>query len=220
MDIGKSFSYVFEDQQWLRKVLIGGVINLIPIVGFAAIGYSLEQTRRVYEGRELPLPEWDAFGDYFRKGLVAFVGWFIYSLPLLVIACCAYLPLITADQRGRSPFGDLATPVLLCGACLVLLYTLFLIVILPAVTTKYALTEQLGSFFQIGAAWQMVQTNIGGYVMAVVVYLITYIIALTVGGIVCIGGAWTGFWASLVGAHLFGNFAKGAPVAPPVPATV
>ena len=89
MDIGKSFSYVFEDQQWHQKVLIGGIISLIPIVNFAATGYFLEQTKRVTEARELPLPEWDNFGGYFMKGLMTFVATFVYSLPAILIYCYA-----------------------------------------------------------------------------------------------------------------------------------
>jgi len=46
MDIGKTFTYVFEDEDWVKKVLIGGVINLIPIVGFFfTAGYMLEMGR-------------------------------------------------------------------------------------------------------------------------------------------------------------------------------
>ena len=32
MDIGKAFSYVFEDEGWISKVLIGGLLIWIPIV--------------------------------------------------------------------------------------------------------------------------------------------------------------------------------------------
>lgn len=231
MDIGKSFSYVFEDQQWLRKVLIGGVINLIPIVNFAATGYWLEETRRVYEGRELPLPEWDNFGGYFMKGLVSFVATLIYSIPAILVYCCAFLvlPMVTGGTTdgGRRPSGgggpieSIATIAFACAGCLIALYVIALILFLPALFVRYALTEQFGAFFQFGPAWQLIQTNVGGYVMAVVVFIIAATIAGIVGSIACgIGAAFTGFWASLVGAYLFGNFAKGAPVAPPVPATV
>ncbi len=38
MDIGKSFTYMFEEDKWVEKVLIGGLLCLIPIVNFFAIG--------------------------------------------------------------------------------------------------------------------------------------------------------------------------------------
>lgn len=230
MDIGKSFSYVFEDQQWLKKVLIGGIINLIPIVNFAATGYWLEETKRVYEGRDLPLPEWDNFGGYFMKGLVTVVATLIYSIPAILVYCCAFLilPLVSGGttsggQRsgGGGTLESIAGIAFACAGCLIALYALALLFYLPAVFVRYATTEQFGTFFQFGPAWQLIQTNIGGYVLAVVVFLIAAIIASIVGGIACgIGAAFTGFWASLVGAYLFGNFAKGAPMATQVPATM
>ena len=51
MDIGRSFTYMFEDQDWLKKILIGGVVNLIPIVNLAATGYFIEAIKNTAEGQ-------------------------------------------------------------------------------------------------------------------------------------------------------------------------
>ncbi len=226
MDIGRSFSYVFEDQEWLKKVLIGGIVNLIPIVNFAATGYFVEQTKRTYEGRELPLPEWDNFGGYFVKGLMTLVAGLIYSIPALVIYCCVMVvpSMLGAGASGSSSSSNSAGPLAgvvgilaFCGVCLMLLYGLVVLFFFPALLTRYALTDQFGAFFQFGPAWQLIQTNIGSYVIAVVVYVVASMIASFVGSIACvIGVAWTSFWAYLVFAYLFGSFARGtaAPVAP------
>ena len=34
MDIGKAFSFVFEDERWVSKVLLGGLFMIIPIVNY------------------------------------------------------------------------------------------------------------------------------------------------------------------------------------------
>ncbi len=228
MDIGKSFSYVFEDPNWVKKVLIGGVINLIPIVNFAATGYGVEELKRTYDGSELPLPEWDSFGGYFVKGLMTFVAGFIYSLPALLIYCCVLfvLPAVglggsSTSGRGSSGGGQLeglAGIAFACAACLIVLYAIVVLFMFPALLARYAITGQFGTFFQFGPAWQLIQTNTGGYVLAVVVWILANLIAGLVGGIACgLGAAWTGFWASLVGASLFGNFARGGAVAQPAP---
>ena len=226
MDIGRSFAYVFEDQQWLKKVLIGGVINLIPIVNFAATGYWLEQTKRVIDGRDLPLPEWDNFGGYFMKGLMTFVATFVYSLPVIVIYCCIafVVPLLvgagSSGSGSRSqpgPLAALAAPLSICLGCLILLYVLALLVFVPALIIRYVTTDQFGAFFQFGPAWQLINTNIGNYAIAVLVFIIAAMVAGLVGSIACgIGAAFTGFWSYLVGAFLFGSFARGAgaPAAP------
>ncbi len=223
MDIGRSFSYVFEDQNWLKKVLIGGIINLIPIVNFAATGYWLEQTRRVSNDQVLPLPEWDNFGGYFMKGLMAFVAGFVYSLPAILIYCCiAFVPAMLTGAGGSNgrggdtgPMAAIAGPLAICGACLLLLYLVVLLVFVPALFIRYALTDQFGVLFQFGPAWQLINTNVGSYVTALVVFVIAGAIASTIGSIACvIGAAFTSFWASLVGAFLFGSFARGVAAAP------
>jgi len=65
MDVGKAFGYVFEDKNWLIKLLIGGILLFIPVVNFIPIGYALTALRNVAEGKESPLPEWDDWGGYF-----------------------------------------------------------------------------------------------------------------------------------------------------------
>ena len=85
MDIGRSFTYMFEDQDWIKKILIGGVVSLVPVVNFAALGYFIEALKNTVEGRELPLPEWDDFGGKFMKGLMAGIASFLYMLPIMIV---------------------------------------------------------------------------------------------------------------------------------------
>ena len=122
MDIGRAFSYFTEDADWVKKVLIGGVVNLIPIVNFAATGYWLSQTKNVYEGREVPLPEWSDFGGFFMKGLMAAIAGFVYSLPAILIYCCAFI--VPTLMSGGTSTGDQsgATGGALAGAASIILF--------------------------------------------------------------------------------------------------
>jgi hypothetical protein len=221
MDIGKAFSYFTEDKDWIKKVLIGGLINIVPIVNFASTGYGLVQTKKVFDGNDLPLPEWDNFGAYFMKGLMAFVGQIVYGVPVIVLYCCAFiLPtvVLTAGANGRSgepgPLAALSGPLFFCGICLIVLYVLALLVFIPALFIRYALTDQFGVFFQIGPAWKLINSNLGSYFTAVLLFVVAFMVAGFVGGLLCgLGTPFGIFWASLVGAYLFGNFAKSAPQA-------
>lgn len=49
MDFGRAISYIRQDPSWLIKVLLGSIITIVPLLNFAALGYSLDVTRNVYE---------------------------------------------------------------------------------------------------------------------------------------------------------------------------
>ena len=86
MDIGKAFSFVFEDEEWVGKVLIGGLISLIPLIGqLAVLGYALKVAQNVAQGNPRPLPRWNEFGDHLMRGLYDFVIRLVYALPVVVL---------------------------------------------------------------------------------------------------------------------------------------
>jgi len=47
MNIGKSFSFMFEDKQWVSKLGLGALITFIPILNFAWTGYMVGVIRNV-----------------------------------------------------------------------------------------------------------------------------------------------------------------------------
>ena len=95
MDIGRSFTFVFEDEDWLKKVLIGGGLSIIPVVGqLFTIGYGLEVARRVAKGDPQPLPEWGDWGGLLKDGFMAMVIGIVWMLPIIVVSSCAWIPAI------------------------------------------------------------------------------------------------------------------------------
>ena len=62
MDINKSFSFAFEDNQWVSKFSMGALITLIPILNFAWTGYMVQLMRNVMNNVTEPLPTWDDLG--------------------------------------------------------------------------------------------------------------------------------------------------------------
>jgi uncharacterized membrane protein len=71
MDFGLAFSYPFQDQDWLKKLGIAGLLMIIPVFGWLVVaGWAIEITRRVIR-HDMPLllPDWNDFGKYIVDGL-------------------------------------------------------------------------------------------------------------------------------------------------------
>ena len=157
MDIGRSFTYMFEDQDWIKKILIGGVLLFIPIVNFVVIGYFIEALKNTAEGRELPLPEWDDFGGKFMKGLMVLVIGLVYSIPAIVLWCCTFglLPLIGDNETVATMMGLVTS----CGGCLVFVWAIVVAVVCPAALIRYSVTGEFMSAFQFGELFSFIKSN-------------------------------------------------------------
>lgn len=206
MDIGKSIGYVFEDEKWGSKVLLGGIINLIPIVNLAVTGYAVRALKNVANGWDRPLPEWDDFGGYFVKGLLVHIGVLIYSLPLILLNL-GMIPLgLFQDQRG---VGEALVLVSMGMACLQVLYGLVIGLWVPAAIANYSLSGEFGAFFQFGQIWKLISGNLGDYIIMLIVTWVVSMVAGLVGLVLCIIGlTFTMFVYYLIGAHMLGQIAR------------
>jgi hypothetical protein len=210
MDIGASLGFFTRDEKWLTKVLIGGIVSLIPIVNFAVLGYALAVLKNVAEGQDVPLPDWSDFGNLFVKGLMGFVGIFLWLLPGVILYCCAFIlgGALGSVSRDLQALGGL---VVSCVMCLYLLWALLVAIAAPAALTRFVLTGyQLGSFVQFGNVFRYMTGNLSNYIIALIVSLVANWLA-AFGIILCvIGVIFTYFWSILVFGHLFGQVARQA----------
>lgn len=212
MDFGKAFSYVFEDPDWLKKVGLGGVISLVPILNFAAAGYGLEVARRVINNDARPLPEWDNIGDKLVKGLLVAVIQFVYFLPMLLFVCIMQVAQAvvlgatsSSSSSSDSTAATLVTVILACFGCLAFLYALFAGLVLPAAIGNYVAKGQFSAAFRFGEVWGLVQKNLGLYVMVLIITIVAGLVA-GLGTIACIiGVVFTAFYAVLIMYHAYGQ---------------
>jgi len=212
MDFGKAFSYVSEDSDWLKKIGLGGVIAIVPILNFAVAGYSLEVSRRVINNEPRPLPEWDDIGGKLVKGfLVAVIG-LVYGLPNILLSCvsqaAAQAPQLLSSGSSQAPDQTILTIVMVvtaCFGCLSFLYGVFMALVLPAAIGNYAAKGQLSAAFRFGEVLRLVQKNIGTYLMVLLISIAAGIVA-ALGLIACvIGVIFTAFYSQLVMGHAIGQ---------------
>ncbi|HVG23567.1 MAG TPA: DUF4013 domain-containing protein [Thermoanaerobaculia bacterium] len=205
-DFAKPFTFVFDDPEWLQRILIGGLFYLAGflIVGwFFILGYMAKLMRNVIAGMPRPLPDWENLGDYFNEGLRLFGVAFCYVLPLIVLGIGMMFPAMIADaidNEGVRTMGGLITG---CVACLFVPLTLAVTFFMPASLLFAAVERRFGAAFELRRIWPFIKQNIGNYVLAILVYLI----ARMIGGVgiflLCIGVVFTGFWSFLITAHAF-----------------
>lgn len=204
MEIGKAFTYIFDDESWITKILIGGILGIIPIVNFAVFGYMVETIRNVAQGMERPLPEWSGFGEKFVKGLMVFIIGIIYTIPIWLIMCCFWAATSAVGVAGGNQ-ENLLTLLSIVQGCLTLPYGLIIAILSPAILVSYAVTGELGSAFRFGEIFGLITGNLGNYIIAILLSWLAGLIA-SLGVIACgVGMLFTGFWASLVVAHLYGQ---------------
>jgi hypothetical protein len=203
LDIGRSFTYMFEDESWIMKIVIGAILSLIPIVNFMMLGYVLEALKRSVDDMDVPLPEWDDFGGKFMKGLMVFVILLVYSIPAIVVWCCSFglLPLV----GDNDTLGTLLSLASTCAGCLVFIWAIVVAVVWPAGVIRYAVTEEFMSAFQFGELFSFISANIANYLVAIVLWMVASFVA-GFGVIACfVGVFFTSFWSWLVMAHLLGQ---------------
>ncbi len=209
MDIGKAFTYVFDDEEWITKVLIGGIVAAIPILNLVAVGYGLRVLRNTAHGEERPLPKWDDWGGDFVRGLMIALAGIIYALPAILLGILGTIVSVITSNSYGDPSG--VGVICLVGIqCLGVLWGILVALWLPAATIHYTESEDFGAFFHLAEIWTLISNNLSAYGMAI----LTTIIASIIGGlglIVCIiGMIFTSFYGTLVTMHAYGQVAAQA----------
>lgn len=231
MDIQKSFTFPLEDEKWTNKVLVGAVISAVPILGMAASGYGLDVIKNVVEDESRPLPTWDDIGAIFMRGLIYTIGVIVYFLPLLILGCLFAViggglgAAVGDSQSAQDSVGALLGGAGLLFGCLGLLYTLAVLVVLPAATVRFALSSKLSDMFKFSVLLEDIRRNVSGYLTVVLVIIVAGIVlgavvSLVTGVLAFIPicgwiAAWlisagASFYVQLAASHLWGQFYRGA----------
>ena len=204
MNYSRAFSYVFEDKNWLSKLLIAGLISLIPIIGqFYLLGWMVEIIRRVRAGRTDILPT-THFAYFLTLGLKAFVVCLIYSLPLIFVTG------IVSVVRGNSSYeGSSVTIVVTNYGFLGSMISLLVQIAVAFFSTygfiKLAETDQIGACLNIKDGFNTIKENLTAFIIVELLSLLAGIIS-SAGLILCfIGIIFTMPYGTAITGHLLGQ---------------
>lgn len=177
---GEAFSYAFRDPQWASKLLVQGLITLIPIIGWiATMGWLLETMDNLKQGRQELAP----YGFHLSRGFQLFV-------PALVWGLVVYIPywilgLIGGIANGSDPSGSSAIGVIftiLAGLWILVAGLLFAFIYIPLLVNVSRGGMSAG--FQIGELFSTAFGNFGTALLAFVLVLVANFIG-GIGEIVC-----------------------------------
>jgi hypothetical protein len=208
MEFGKAFSYPFADSDWVKKIGIGALLLLIPLLGSMWIsGWMLEITKRVIRQDPEPLADWDDFGGYLVRGFQVFIIGLVYALPIILLQAC--LQTVIFALGDSSTAGDevtyAITAISVCVGCVVFLYAILLALMVPAALGNFADKEKFGAAFRFGEVWGLVRAAPGAYILAALGTMLAGFVGL-LGLILCaIGVVLTTAYANSVIGHFYGQ---------------
>jgi hypothetical protein len=222
VDFGRSFTFVTEDPEWVKKVLIGGAFTLacVLLVGVPfVLGYFSRTLRNVVAGEARPLPDWEDLGGIFNEGLRLTAVYLLYTLGVVAIlaalGCGLMLPVMALSGGGADPAEALSV---LGGLGIVALYGLVMVVslalavYLPAALARAALRGTVGDGFAWREVLGFIRANLGNYLLALVVYLVASFVSQFGVLLCCVGVFPAAFWGYLTLASALGQAIRLSPV--------
>lgn len=205
MRFADGFTYVFQDSNWFKKLIIPGLIGvLIPIIGqMVLIGWTLKVTLNIIHNAPNPLPDLD-FGGDLGRGFKAAVVAFVYSLPMLIF----YIPILVISAISGNGNDNSMVVLALASTCfglLMMLYGIAMAFILPAAYARVAVNDSIGAGLSFSKVFAMVKKAPMAYLLVLVGTIASSFIS-SLGSIACVVGVLlTVPYAAAILGHLYGQ---------------
>ena len=221
-DFAGGLRFVFDDPDWIKKILIGGLFSLLGmlLIGFVFVaGYVLRLTQRKAQGEPRPLPDWNDLGGIFSDGLKAVAVYLGHMMVILLpVGAIAVMLIMVASLSSNSHGRGSDAAAGLMGLGIVGLYaiigigSLLLAIYIPAPMLRLALGASVGSAFDPRENLALIRRNIGNYALALVLYLLVSFLSQFGVLLCCVGAFPVSFWAMCVLGWSMGEVARHDPL--------
>jgi hypothetical protein len=211
MDFETNFKKPFTD---VKKLLIGILLSIVPVVNFLAVGYMLETARKTMK-KDSSLPEWEGWGDLFVKGLLSVVIEAIYFIPAAIVGLIFMWPLMAKAMpmmvAGQIPnMGQMMSNIgsAIFGLGLAGLLALFAAYAAPSAIFHF-LNGSFADAFKFGSVLKKAFS--GTYLMAWTLFILySMVLGSVLGYVPYIGGAAATFIAGITGFSLIAEAFSGS----------
>lgn len=204
--LGEALAFPRQNDDWVRNVLIGGVLVVVSFLFFPVLlvyGYLARVLRASSNGVETA-PEFDEWGDLFLEGAKLFGVALVYMLVPVVVAVflAAFVGVLTVDlESGGGSAGVLG---ILAGLVILVVWVLA-IYLLPAGMANMARERSFGAAFDSN-----VLRTAGGsadYFVAVLVAMVVGVVLGVVAALltVVLVGVFVSFYVQVVVFYLLGR---------------
>jgi uncharacterized protein DUF4013 len=213
--ITDAFAWPARDSDWLAKLLVIGLILLIPIVGsINSLGWMLASLDRLRAGDEKLAP---ANLRYIGRGFPLFVVELVYVLVIAAIAAAVYVPaLIVASNQSNGSANpaliSLAIALSLLAFSVATLGSLALNFVMPSIVLA---TDRggIGAGLRAGVVLRHARANIANTLIAGLMLIAAGFIG-SLGLVACgIGVLFTTAYALAMQAWVVRSFEIGSPAA-------
>ncbi len=142
---GRAFTFAFEDRRWPFKLGLLLLIGLIPGLNLIAwVGYAASIAHNIARDNHEPLPSWDDWADILVRGLLTWVAWFVYWLPIGILLGGI---LLTGLIAGTPDVGMIVFLVRAGGTLTIAVYGVFVALLLTVGGARYARTDHYHDYF-------------------------------------------------------------------------
>ncbi len=188
MDLAAFIKFPLSDKDWVKKIIIGCVVSLVPVLNLLTLGYFLNCLQLGMQGRA-QLPEWDNWGELFKDGLfVLLIIIFYLAIPFVLFPILSFIPVI----------GTIIASILLLLAGL----------LLPAALASYSFRRNFEDVLQVKLIFEQTMAVMQYYLPAYVTMVVVGSFSLMITSflpVVSFIGVLLLFYASVVFFNLVGQ---------------